>query len=907
MPPDLTSPGYPSHREADVVLRDGSTVRVRPVRRDDEGGLLQFLQGLSDDSRVLRFFTIPREDFLAGIAKAEAVVDYERSFGLVAVAGAEARIVAHGQYVSVEPGRAEVAFAVAESYQGQGLGTLLLGQLAEVAGAHGIEVFEADVLPHNHRMLEMFRKSGFALQVHAQPGSLLVTFPTELTPAARERFDEREAVASVGALAAFLHPRSVAVIGASRRRGTIGGEIFHNLIDYGFAGPVYPVNPAAEVVQSVAAYPSLAAVPGEVNLAILVVPAERVVEAARQCAAKGVRGLVVISAGFAETGGDGAARQSELVRVCRAAGMRLVGPNCMGVANTDPAVRLNATFAPLAPPAGSVGFLSQSGALGLAVIDLATSLGLGISSFVSVGNKADLSGNDLVAYWARDPRTHLILLYLESFGNPRRFFRLARQVGRRKPIAVVKSGRSRAGARATSSHTGALIAASDATVDALFRQSGVIRTDTLEQLFDVASLLGSQPPPRGPRVGIVTNAGGPAILCADACEAEGLIVPVLAEATQARLRGFLSPEAGIANPVDLVASATAFHYREALRAVAEDPNIDALIVIFIPPLLTLGPEVAAAILQVARELERRKPMLAVMMSAGGLRQRLQEPSLRVPCYEFPESAAIALARAVRYGEWRDQPRTPAPRREDIRHDEAAALVAGALARGPGWLTPTEAASLLGCYGLPMVEQRETADADETAAAAAVLGWPVALKAVTPGLLHKTEAGAVRLDLPDAESVRSATREMETALRAQGRPPRGFLVQKMATRGVEMIVGFVQDPQFGPVVACGAGGVLVELLRDVSVGLAPLDAAEAADMVRKLKSHPLLTGYRGRPPADVGAVEDALLRVSALAEDLPAVAELDLNPLTVHERGALVLDARIRVEPPLPPRPLGGRR
>jgi len=907
MPPDRPAPTYPSHREADVVLRDGSTVRVRPVRRDDERALLEFLQGLSDDSRVLRFFTVPREEFLATIAREEAEVDYERSFGLVAVAGEEARIVAHGQYISVEAGRAEVAFAVAEGYQGRGLGTLLLGQLAEAAGAHGIHAFEADVLPHNHRMLGVFRQSGFALQVRAQAGSLVVTFPTELTGAALERFEAREGISSVNALAAFLHPRSVAVIGASRRRGTIGGEIFHNLIHYGFAGPVYPVNPATKVVQSVAAYPSLAAIPDEVDLAVVVLPADRVIEAARQCAAKGVRALVVISAGFAETGREGAARQAELVRVCRAAGMRLVGPNCMGVANTDPAVRLNATFAPLAPPPGRVGFLSQSGALGLAVIDLATSLGLGISSFVSVGNKADLSGNDLISYWASDPRTDLVLLYLESFGNPRRFFRLAREVGRAKPIAVVKSGRSKAGARATSSHTGALIAGSDVTVDALFRQSGVIRTDTLEQLFDVASLLSSQPPPRGPRVGIVTNAGGPAILCADACEAEGLTVPVLAEATQKRLRGFLPPEAGLGNPVDLVASATAFHYREALRAVAEDPGVDALIVIFIPPLLTRAAEVAAAILEATRELKRSKPVLAVLMSAPGMREQLEEASLRVPSYEFPESAAIALARAVRYGEWRERPWVPAPRPTDVRHDEAAALVAAALARGPGWLTPGETAALLGCYGLPMIEQQEAKNTEETAAAAARLGWPVALKAVVPGLTHKTEAGAVRLDLKDAEAVRAAARDVETGLRTRGQEPSGFLVQKMAKKGVEMIVGLVQDPQFGPVVACGAGGVLVELLRDVAVRLAPLNMADAGEMVRELKSYPLLTGYRGQSGVDVGAVEETLLRVSALAEDLPAVAELDLNPLAVYERGAVVVDARIRVEAAIPPRPLGGRR
>ncbi|MDR7476461.1 MAG: GNAT family N-acetyltransferase, partial [Armatimonadota bacterium] len=502
--------------EAEVVLRDGTAVRVRTARPQDEDALVAFYRGLSEQSLVYRFFT--RISNAALVDQVRRLLYNPRAVHLVATFGDPPRVVAHGLYAAADSDRAEVAFAVADEFQGRGVGTLLLGQLAEVAARQGIRLFEASVLPTNHRMLEVFRESGFPVEVHAEPGELRVTFPTELTEDALRRFERREQLAAQAALRPFFHPRGVAVVGASRRRGTIGGEIFHNLLQYGFEGPVYPVNPHAEVVQSVVSYPTVEAIPGPVDLAVVVVPAEQVVEVAWQCARKGVRALVVISAGFAEAGEEGRARQEELLRVCRATGMRLIGPNCMGIVNTDPGVRLNATFAPVLPPPGRVGFLSQSGALGLAVMEYANQLGLGLSTFVSVGNKADVSGNDLLNYWDDDPNTDVILLYLESFGNPRKFSRIARRVSRRKPIVAVKSGRTGSGLRATASHTGALVAASDATVDALFRQAGVIRTDSLEEMFDVAVLLANQPVPAGPRVAIVTNAGGPGILCADACE-----------------------------------------------------------------------------------------------------------------------------------------------------------------------------------------------------------------------------------------------------------------------------------------------------------------------------------------------------------------------------------------------------
>jgi acetyl coenzyme A synthetase (ADP forming)-like protein len=888
----------------DVVLRDGSTVRVRSMASDDEPGLLALFQSLTDESRWFRFFTPAQGSALAAEAHREANLDH--TFALVAVSGPEQMIVGHAFYAALDENRAEVAFTIADDFQGRGLGTILLGQLAEVASANGIQVFEAEVVASNHAMLHVFRDSGFPIEVGAVAGQLHVTFPTALTPAAIERFEDREALAAVNALKLFFNPRGVAVIGASRKRGTIGGEIFHNLLSFGFQGPVYPVNPTAEVVQSVPAYATVEAIPGVVDLAIIVVPAAQVIETANACGRKGVKALVVISAGFSETGPEGQARQAELVRVCRGAGMRLIGPNCMGIANTDPVVRLDATFAPTAPPHGRVGFSSQSGALGLAIMEFANSLGLGLSTFISVGNKADISGNDLLRYWESDKGTDVILLYLESFGNPKKFSQIARRVGRQKPIVVVKSGRSAAGARATSSHTGALIAASDVTVDALFRQAGVIRTDTLQELFDVASLLVNQPLPKGPRVGIITNAGGPGILCADACEARGLEVPLLSPDSQKSLREFMLPGASPANPVDTIASAPAEHFGRAVKIVAADPNVDSVIVIFTPPLVTQAADVARSIVDAVKSTGSDKPILTVFLSANAAPKELRSANPSIPSYAFPETAAIALARAARYQEWRQRPETSPAVFDDVRRDEASAIVASALGRGDGWLSTEETAALFSCYGLPLTEQKIVATPEAAAVVAEQMDCEVALKVIAPGVLHKTEAGGVRLHLRGAEQVRQAANEMRDRLIAEAHSPTGFLIQPMAASGVEMLVGVVHDPQFGPVVACGAGGVQVELLRDVSIRLAPLAKEDASEMIQGLKTYPLLTGFRGAPQYDVAALEDGLLRVSAMVEDLPQIAELDCNPFVVQEHGAVILDARVRVEA-VEPRPLLGVR
>jgi acetate---CoA ligase (ADP-forming) len=869
--------------------------------------MLTFFQRLTPESQYFRFFSGASN--FEPAADWATKVDYASRFGLVATMGPDERIVAHAawQRSDEDPTRAEVAFVNADDFQGRGLGTILLAHLAETAEDQGVLVFEAEVLPENHRMIEVFRQSGFQVSMQLEPGVIVVEFPTSFSAAALERFERREQTAATAAMRNFFNPRSVAVIGASRTSGSIGSAIFRNLIIEGFHGPVYPINPNADVVHSVAAYPSVLDVPGPVDLAVIVVPARLVVDVARDCGAKDVKALVIISAGFSETGEEGVERQRRLMDVCRETGMRVVGPNCMGIMNTDPDVKLDASFSPLFPPRGRVGFSSQSGALGLAVIDYAHQLGLGMSTFVSVGNKADISGNDLINYWETDPDTDLILLYLESFGNPRKFARICRRVAKKKPIVVVKSGRSSAGARATSSHTGALIAASDVTVDALFTQAGVIRTDTLNELFDVAALLANQPPPEGRRVAIVTNAGGPGILCADACEASGLVVGPIPDDVRAKLEEFLPAEASTANPVDMIASASAEDYKRAIQVVAASEEIDAVIVIFIPPLVTRPEDVADAISEATAHLPREIPLLTVFMSSRGIPDELSSHGVRIPSYAFPEDAARALARSTDYGVWRNKPDGTIPTFVEIRRDEAAGAIAEALSDEPEWLTPEQTARLFACYGLPLVEQRLAGSIDEVVAAASDFDGPVVLKAVAPGLVHKTEAGGVRLGLQGAGEVRAAAGEMEESVRVAGHEVEEFLIQPMVGEGVEMIVGVALDPSFGPVIACGAGGTAVELLRDIAVRITPLTDEDVRAMIRGLATYPLLEGYRGSEPVDIPSLEELLLRVSTMVEAHPEILEMDCNPVKVTARGASIVDARVRVAPVEPSLPVSARR
>jgi acetyl coenzyme A synthetase (ADP forming)-like protein len=904
MHPDAVPATYPAHRKATVVLRDGSTLTTRPIRAGDSAELGRFYSTLSLESRVFRFF--------AAVVNADSSlerfvnVDYTSSYGLVALAGAKAEVVGHAMYVETEPGKAELALAVADAYQGRGLGTILLGQLAEAAAASGLDVLEAMVRPENHGMLQLLRESGFPVQTRSEPGEVHAELPTRISSEGIRHFEDRERLAAVAAVTHLLAPKSVAVIGASRRSGSIGAAVVHNLVANGYRGALYPVNPSATEIEAIPAFPSVLAIPGDVEMAVITVPASVVARVALECGEKGVRGLVVISAGFGESGPEGAALQRELVEICRQAGMRLIGPNCMGVINTAPDVSLDATFAPDRPVRGRIGFLSQSGGLGLAVMARAQALGSGLSSFVSVGNKADLSGNDFIQYWESDRQTDVIMLYLESFGNPRKFARVARRVSRSKPILAVKGGRTQAGNRATSSHTGALLSASDITVDALFQQAGVIRTDTLAELFDAALLAGSQPIPTGNRVAILTNAGGPAILCADACEANGLVVPALPDVVRDELATFMAVAGSTGNPVDMLAAATGKDYERAISVLARGADVDAIIVIFTPPLITKSAEVIRAIHRAARNMPRAIPVLSVFMSKQATPRVIESGGTRIPHYPFPEEAARALSLVARYGAWRAAPEQPAAKIDGVDGDHAAAIIATALAVGPGWMAPDAVVELLGCYSIPIVDTTQVGSPDEAGRTAERIGGEIALKAVAAGLLHKSDAGAVRLHLKGRTQVERAARQMSDELAKAGHQVTAFQVQPMVPEGVEMLVGVVQDQHFGPVLACGAGGTATELLKDVAVRITPISKGDADHMVRSLKTFPLLDGYRSTPRADIGALKDVLLRVSALVEAHPEIAEMDLNPLIVHPAGAVVVDARVRLEPSVPRPPIGSR-
>jgi acetyl coenzyme A synthetase (ADP forming)-like protein len=823
---------YPSEREAHIVLKDGSTLHVRPVRADDGDRIRAFLDALSPESIVFRFFGTPN---LAWVTNWSLDVDYADRFAMVAETGTPPQIVAHAAYIRCTADQAEVAFMVADAFQGHGIATTLLAHLAEVAAHNRITTFIAEVMPANHRMIETFRESGFPVELRSSADSIEIELPTSVTPQALARFEQRERAAAVAAVKSFLEPRSVAVVGAGRHRGTVGGEVLFNVLSSNFNGPVYAVNPAAHTVQNLPAYSAVSEIPGEVDLAVVVVPAEQVLTVARDCARAGVRALLVITSGFAEAGEQGARRQQELLDICRTAGIRIVGPNCLGVINTAPAIRLNATFAPRPALPGSIGFMSQSGGLGVAIIEAASRLGLGLSSFVAVGNKADLSGNDMLSYWEQDPNTTVGLLYLESFGNPRKFARLAPQFARHKPLLAVKSGRSAAGVRATESHTGTLLAESDVTVDALFEQAGVIRTDTLHELFAVAQLLTTQPVPRGARVAIVTNAGGPGAMCADACQADGVDVPILPAEVQQRLSAFLPPGASVSNPVDMLSLSTADDYGHCVQTLISADVCDAVLTIFVSSLSATAAEVAAAIHKVAKA-QPPVALAAVFMSEQAPPEELRADGTQVPGYEFPEDAARAVALAAKHGRWRARPQFTRRRLSGIQLERAAALISAQLADDSDWLSSQRAEELLACYGLP-----------------AVIG---------------------RAQIP---------------------------------AGVEMIVGVANDSNFGPVIACGAGGPTGELVRDLAVRLTPLSDLDASEMVRSLKTFPLLDGYRGAERCNVASLEDVLLRVSAMVESHREIVELDCNPLFVSAQGTVVAGARVRLQAAAPLAPVPSLR
>jgi acetyl coenzyme A synthetase (ADP forming)-like protein len=708
----------------------------------------------------------------------------------------------------------------------------------------------------------------------------------------------------------IFSPRSVAVVGASRNRDSLGHALLHNLVQAEFAGTIFPVNPKAHAIHSLKAYPSITAVPDPVDLAVVAVPRDAVMGVVDECVEKGVGGLVVITAGFAETGEEGAALERELCERVRRGGLRMVGPNCMGVINTDPEVSLNATFSPTAARRGSIGFVSQSGALGVAILNVAADLGIGLTQFASMGNKPDVSGNDLLEYWEDDPDTRVIAMYLESFGNPRRFTEIAKRVGRKKPILVVKSGRTSEGARAASSHTGA-IAGTDVTVSAFLEQCGVLRANTIEELFDVARAVARCPLPAGNRVAVVSNAGGPAIMATDACVNLGLRMAELSAGTVAALEAFLPPEASAANPVDMIASATHEDYRQALETVMADPGVDMVMVINVTPLLTSPDDVLDAITAAAgrssgRAGEPGTPVLAVMMATEDFYERIKNDPGHPPVYHFPESAARALQMLSRYAEWRRRPHDEAPPEFAADDDAVAELLRTA---DEGYLSPDAALRVLELYGIPLARWQtvrlEDHGGDAAAAVAAAvaaggeLGWPVVAKAIARDLVHKSDVGAVHVDLRDEAALRRALESIVAGMADAGHELEGFLLQEMVEGGHEVIFGISTDPRFGPLLMFGLGGRYVEVFQDVRFGVTPLDRAEARDMLRGIRGIKLLEGVRGEAAADFGVLEEVLLRLAQLAQRHPRVRELDVNPfLAAADRaGAKAVDVRLRVGPP----------
>ena len=898
---------YPAHWEADVVLADGGTAHVRPIKPADADRLRAFYSRLSDESIYFRFFG-PRPRLSDKEVAWFTTVDYVNRVALIATIGIE--MVAVIRYDRTGPGEAEVAFLVEDAHQGRGVASVLLEHLAATARECGIERFIADVLPANMKMMGVLRQAGYTAESHFADGVVRMTLDLTPTDTSAEVTTAREHRAEARSIARLLAPGSVAVIGASREPGGVGHTVLRNLLAADFSGPVYPVHREVRAMAGVRAYPSVTAIDDQVDLAVVAVPASGVIEVVKECAEKGVHGLVVVSSGFGETGAEGRDRQDELARIARAYGLRVVGPNCLGIANTDPAVKLNATLAATVPGRGRVGFFSQSGALGTALLQRVAQRGMGISSFVSAGNRADVSGNDLLQYWEEDASTEVILLYLESLGNPRKFTRLARRLARSKPIVVVKSGGTPAG------HSAEALGLPDSAISSLFSQAGLIRVDDLIQLFDVGQLLAYQPLPAGPRVGLVTNSDALGLLAADACVAAGL-EPL--------------------PPVNLGAGAGASSFGTALADRLGSSSVDAVVVIYMPPIPGEDSEVAAELLRVSAG--SAKPVLATFQGHLGMHPDLRVGSVpsrgSIPSYAAPEEAVRALAQVVRYARWRARPSLPPPELPDIDPHRARTLVHQALhpestADAPGAAPPfaspgessssaserslfaepgpsveaeaADVAELLACYGLSVWPAEAVRSPDEAVAAAERLGWPVALKVAGPDAARR--AGTVRLGLAGPDSVRHAHADFA----AQFGEDVELAVQRMAPQpAVPTVVSVTENPAFGPVVSFGLGEVTARLLLDQGFRLAPLTGEDAAGLVRSVRAAPLLFGEYGYPPVAVDALEDLLVRVGRLANDLPEVARLDLDQVLVGREGVIILGARATIRTPPGPRPDGGPR
>ena len=901
---NLHASAQPAAGSAFALLADGMTVEIRRAEPEDFNAVKALHEGMSPDNLYLRFFGLSR---VAAESEARRVCREPGLDHAALLALLDGEVIGVATYEVADTGdTAEIAVAVADRMHGRGVATLLLEHLVSLGTGLGLKAFTGEALTENTAMLKVFADAGLPVRRHSADGITEMTFPLPYGDASTDldsylrMVDKREGSADAASLRHLLAPESVVVIGASRRPGTVGRSILDNIRTGGYAGRLYAVNPHANQIGGVHCVPTVADLPEAPDLALIAVPAPAVLQAAEDCGTLGVRALTVITSGL-----DTAA-SADLLAVCRRHGMRLVGPNCFGVA--VPGLGLDATFAASHPRPGTAGLVMQSGGLGFAMVHQLSRLGIGISSFASVGNKLDVSSNDMLLWWEQDGVTRLVVLYIESFGNPRKFARTARRVSASIPVLAVQAGRSAAGQAAAASHTAA-VASPLVTRDALFEQAGVIATPGFGELIEVTALVATQPVPAGRTVAIVSNVGGAGVLAADACTDLGLTVHQPRGATRRRLHALVPDGGAITGPVDTTAAVSAATFQQCLELIGEDEDVDAIIALVLPTgatgdLVTAVQQARLTIPLAAVVLDQTESVrLLPRRTPGGANGAGHDGAGEIPAYGYPEAAAAAFARAAKYGAWRAEPRGQVPDFPDIRADDARTLVRDFLAQvgegGGGWLPPDDTAELLRCYGIPLAELTPVTSEDAAVAAAAAVAAPVVLKADVPGLVHKTDAGAVQLDLRTETDVRGAYRWLMNRF---GDRLRRILVQPMITGGTEVIIGVADDRTFGPLVVFGLGGVATEVLADHSARLAPLTDTDADKLIHSIRSAPLLLGYRGAPAADVGGLRDVLLRVSRLADDLPEVTDLDLNPVIAREDGVFAVDARIKVTPYKPQDP-----
>jgi len=877
----MTPSTAPASAAAAVLLSDGSIGVIRPIVPGDRDALDALHQDVSDTSFLMRFFALGRK---VGHDYADHLMSATEGATTALVATVHDRIVAVASTESLSADTAEVAFLVADSEHGHGVGSLLLEHLAAAARKRGIRVFVAEVRRDNHAMLGVFTDAGFAMTRTTEADLVHVEMLTEETFGAISAADERESRAEARSLARVLAPHSIAVVGVRRDGSGIGQAIVDSIREGGFTGDLAVVHPDARALHGVTAYRRLDEVPKPLDLVVLAVPAERILSSMAEIAATGAAGVVVISSGFSELGEAGRTIQHELLRMARDAGIRLIGPNCLGIVVNDPAIRLNATFTRNRPPYGGLAIASQSGGIGIALLDLATDLELGVHAFISLGNKADVSGNDLLAAWLHDPAVTAAALYLESFGNAAKFTRVARRFAAHKPLLAVVGGRSSGGRRAGASHTAA--AATPGTgVDALFAQAGVIACHGAEDMAEAALLLAEQPLPGGRRLAIVTNAGGMGVLAADTADDLGLEVPQLSASVQAVIADHVSGTVGLGNPVDLGAGGSAANLETCLDTVLGSGEVDALLVVLVPTQISdPGPFLEA--LAAARS---RSPELPVLLTVAGGSELGPRDVAGVTAFRSYDAAAHALARAASYAAWLRTPSEPAPERDAVRAAGSAAFAQRSMAQEPGqeWLTAEAGETLLHPYGLAQTG-RVVRDGTEAGRIAGELGFPTAVKVADPAVQHKTDRGLVRIGLRSADEVAEAVQAFAVEM---GRDDVPVLVQPMVS-GVELALGVVRDPVFGPLIRIAAGGIATNLWKDQVFLLPPLSRRDAEKALRGLRIWPLLTGYRGSAPLAVGEVVDLIVSLAQLAIDVPELSELDLNPLIVTTTAAVVVDAKV---------------